>query len=80
MENLCSGETSINRSGSAQALKIGKYFLNIYEGSPPQGPSRGNLMSGKTGNESRRESPRGGGGTYRKGGMGVSTPIIYFLA
>ena len=27
-----------------------------------------------------RERPRGGGGTYRNGGMGASAPIIYLLA
>jgi len=26
-----------------------------------------------------RERPRGGGGTYRNGGMGASAPIIYLL-
>jgi hypothetical protein len=56
--------------------------MNIYEGSPPQGLSE--ARRGKFGfRENRelkppRERPRGGGGTYRNGGMGASAPIIIF--
>ena len=55
-----------------------------WEGSPPQG--LGTARRDKFGfRENRklkppRERPRGGGGTYHKGGMGVSAPIIYLPA
>jgi len=54
-----------------------------WEGTLPQG--LGTARRGKYGfGENRelkppRERPRGGGGTYRNGGMGASTPITNLL-
>jgi len=51
-----------------------------WEGSPPHG--LGTARRGKFGFRGNRElkppreRPRGGGGTYRNGGMGASAPII----
>jgi len=61
-------------------------FINTgyWEGSPPQG--LGTARRGKVGFRKNsklrppRECPRGGGGNYRKGGMGASAPITYLPA
>ena len=46
----------------------------------PLGARRGKVgFRENRGLKSPRERPRGGGGTYRNGGMGASAPIIYLL-
>jgi len=60
-------------------MKILK-LLNI-GGLPASGPLRGTAgqvrFPGSRKLKPPRERPRGGGGTYRNGGMGASAPIIF---
>jgi hypothetical protein len=72
----------MNRSGSypnQENLVITEYW----ESSPSQGldTARWGKFSFREKWELKppRERPRGGGGTYRNGGMGASAPIIYLL-
>jgi len=82
--NYCSGKTDMNGSSYRNDVNH-RIFLTIYEGFPSQGPGtarRGKFwFSVKQGVEAAagappRERLRGGGGSYRNGGMGASAPII----
>jgi len=69
----------MNRSGSHQDLKNWEIFSKYLRELPASGPRYGTTGQPHV-RENRdvkppRKRPRGGGGTYRKGGMGVSTPI-----
>jgi hypothetical protein len=71
---------SMNRSGSYPSHENPANF-GYWEGSPPQGLSEARRGKFEFWENRRlkppRERPRGGGGTYRNGGMGASAPIIF---
>jgi hypothetical protein len=69
-------------NGSSHSIDENHVNTGSWDGSPLMGLGMTGVVRfpGKRDLKPPRERPRGGGGTYRNGGMGASAPIIKLLA